>query len=142
MPSTFAEEWRDCLRAHYTAVVRNDDKGTERTLRGVMLEAGFSDEEIRQLYVLATAHVDAVGADFVPDMAVLAETAAEAAAAAPVQVAVALPQEAIVAELAEEALLHDELVDGGAEAEMEAEAEDQDAEPPPADPDVTQMSLF
>ena len=37
----FADEWRDCLRAHYTYVVRIGDHGTERTLRGVMVEVGL-----------------------------------------------------------------------------------------------------
>lgn len=130
MPSVFSEEWRDCLRAHYTYVVRTKDHGTERTLRGVMTEAGFSEDEIKQLYVLATAHVDDVGTDFVPDMTVFAEEAA------PVMVAVAMPQDVIEAQVTEAALQIDEIEDAKAE-----EGEEEPA-PPQDDPGVTQLSLF
>lgn len=130
MPSVFSEEWRDCLRSHYTYVVRTDDRGTERTLRGVMIEAGFNEDEIRQLYVMATAHVDAVSADFVPDMAIFE------AEAAPVMVAVAVPQEAIEVQLIEESLQRDEIPDA------EDEAGEPEEPPPQDDPDVTQLSLF
>ena len=42
--SIFAQEWRDCLYAHYSYVVRLGDQVTERTLRGVMIEAGFTED--------------------------------------------------------------------------------------------------
>lgn len=141
MPSVFTEEWRDCLRAHYTSIVRNDDRTTEHTLRGVMIEAGFSEDELKQLYVLATAHVDDVGADFVPDMDVFAEESA------PVSVAVVVPQAMIEAELIEAAHPQDEAsVSAEADAEMDEREPDDEAEaeakPPSDDPGVTQLSLF
>ncbi len=70
--SIFADEWRECLRAHYSYVQRLDDKVTERTLRGVMLEVGFTEAELRELTVLATMRVEDVADDFVPDMDILA----------------------------------------------------------------------
>ena len=69
--SIFSEDWRECLRSHYTHVVREQDVKTERTLRGVMHNVGFGDDELNELRVLATMHVDDVGADFVPDLQIL-----------------------------------------------------------------------
>jgi len=67
--SVFAEEWRECLRAHYTHVVRIQDVSTERTLISIMQEAGFSDEDLANLRLQATMHMDDVDADFQPDPA-------------------------------------------------------------------------
>ncbi|MEO8393935.1 MAG: hypothetical protein ABI700_13170 [Chloroflexota bacterium] len=149
----FADEWRECLRAHFTTVIRMNDKITEKTLRGVMIEAGFSDAELRELTVRATMHVDDVGADFVPDMTVL-----ETEPVIVPGIALAVPQEIIEAAVVEESLALDEAY---AETTAEAIAADldettaaddqeevtqddvtQDDEPPPDDPDVTQLSLF
>ena len=127
MPSIFTDEWRDCLRAHYTYVVRMSDHGTEKTLRGVMYEAGFSEDEVKQLYLLATAHVDDVGVDFVPDLELFEEETAVSLA-----VAVAVPEQIIEVELIEEAL-------ESSEAEADAATEET---PPKSDPDITQLSLF
>jgi hypothetical protein len=149
MPSIFSQEWRDCLRAHYTYVVRMGDAGTEKTLRGVMYEAGFGEDEVKELYVLATAHVDDVGADFVPDMEVFEE-----AEPTPMMVAVVVPEEIIEAELidemnaTEEIAVSETIVDLDEEADFEAEYDEteldeaEEDEPPKADPDVTQLSLF
>ena len=161
----FSDEWRECLRAHYTYVARANDKITERTLRGVMIEAGFTDTELKRIYVLATAHVDDMGEDFVPNMDILEsnEAAETASFAVP---AVAMPQEVIEAALVEESVALDEAaaaasdavaeIEALAEAEMdeseldesemdESELEDEsdelEDEPPPA-PDATQLSLF
>ena|SRR5579871_4885501 len=149
--SIFDEEWRDCLRAHYGVVVRNQDHVTEKTLRSVMFEAGFSDADLKQMYILATAHVDNVSEDFVPDMEFLegkAEAQSEAPAEPSVAVvvpAIALPQEVIEAEIVEESVAMDEAAD--AESDDEAEQDEPDAqgdsdEAPTSDPDVTQLSLF
>ncbi|MCC6802238.1 MAG: hypothetical protein IT319_05075 [Anaerolineae bacterium] len=131
MPSIFAEEWRDCLRAHYTYVVRMGDQGTERTLRNVMFEAGFGEDEVKELYVLATAHVDDVGAGFVPDMEIFEEGR--------LPVGVVVPE---MPEAVEREPLPDEVA---AELEPEAdepEAADDEEDSPPPEPDVTQLSLF
>lgn len=137
MPSIFSEEWRDCLRAHYTYVVRMGDQGTEKTLRHVMVEAGFGDDEVKQLYVLATAHVDDVGADFVPDMEIFEDETTPVAIAVPEIVGVL---EAVESEpLPEEAVAAAELEPEVDETELDEAAEED--EPPPK-PDATQMSLF
>ena len=67
----FADEWVDCLEAHYMHVIRTKDKVTEPSLTIVMHSAGFSDNQLAELRVRATMHVDDVGADFVPDLDVL-----------------------------------------------------------------------
>ena len=132
--SIFSEEWRDCLRAHYTTVARANDRITEKTLRGVMFEAGFSEEELRQLYLQATAHVDDVSEDFTPDMEFITEA---------VQVVAAAPAEApSAAEVAEPEIVEavEEVIEAEAEIEQ-ADEPDQD-EQPKDDPGVTQLSLF
>lgn len=63
----FGDEWRDCLRAHYQHAVRQDDKVALKTLVPVLQnKIGFGDDELRQLYVEATMHVDDI--DFIPDL--------------------------------------------------------------------------
>jgi hypothetical protein len=75
MKNVFEDEWRECLRAHFMHVTRTNDTGTMRSLLTVMNEVGFTEEELRELRVLATAHVDDVAEDFVPDLNILqAET--------------------------------------------------------------------
>ena len=69
--SVFAEDWRECLRSHYTHVVRIQDVLTERTLISVMYEAGFSDADLAELRLRATMHMDDVDADFQPDPATI-----------------------------------------------------------------------
>lgn len=67
----FADEWMKCLEAHYTHVIRIQDRVTEPSLTIVMHSAGFTDKQLAELRVRATMHVDDVGADFVPDFNVL-----------------------------------------------------------------------
>lgn len=67
----FADEWIDCLEAHYVHVIRTKDRVTEPSLTIVMRSAGFNDKQLAELRVRATMHVDDVGADFVPDLNVL-----------------------------------------------------------------------
>lgn len=127
MESIFAADWRDCLVAHYTHVIRTDDKRTERSLRSVMHNVGFSDDDLRQIIISATAHVDDVGADFVPDLSLL-----EPEPERPVMVAV--PQQIIEAAVVEAALEQDEAAD--------VETAEDEEPPPPTDPNITQLSLF
>lgn len=47
--SIFYQHWRACLREHYLHVIRTHDHITEPTLRGVLKETGFTDEEIEAL---------------------------------------------------------------------------------------------
>ncbi len=69
--NVFANEWIECLEAHYMHVIRNKDKVTEPSLSIVMHSAGFSDAQLAELRVRATMHVNDSGADFVPDLDVL-----------------------------------------------------------------------
>lgn len=118
--SIFADEWRDCLRAQYRSVVRADDQVTLKTLVGVMYEVGFSEAELRELYLQATMRAEDVADDFMPDMDILARSAPEPAQAAPVEPTPA-PEP---------------------EPEPEAEGETPDDSEPQLPPGVQQLSLF
>ena len=106
--SIFADEWRDCLRAHYMTVVRNNDRITEKTLHGVMFEAGFTEAELTELTVRATMRAEDMDADFVPDLEIL-----EAAPVVVPGIAIAVPQEVIEAAVVEELLALDEVCRNG-----------------------------
>lgn len=93
--NVFADEWRECLQAHYIHVIRNRDKVTEPSLTVVMHQAGFSDSELAQLRVRATMHVDDVGADFVPDLTVLEDFTPETHDEPQVFAGVDLPDETV-----------------------------------------------
>lgn len=67
----FADDWRDCLRAHYMHVVRENDWVTLPTLTMVMHGAGFSDSDLAEMKVRATIRAEDVAAEFVPDLDVL-----------------------------------------------------------------------
>jgi hypothetical protein len=69
--SIFFDEWIRSLREQYKYVVRNNDKVTLPSLTAVLHDVGFTDDELAQLRIEATMHVDDVGADYVPDMQIL-----------------------------------------------------------------------
>ncbi len=157
----FADEWRECLEAHYMHVIRTKDRVTEPSLTVVMGQAGFNKSELAELRVRATMHVDASGADFVPDLDVLdavAEVEAEArifaiAAPEPVLVPDEVPPEPelsveLLIEELEEAAVEGEVLDEEPMPEPElsvemlieeieeaaVEDEAMDEEPPPEPP--------
>lgn len=121
--SVFSDDWRDCLRAHYTQVVRNNDQVTLSTLVDVLNKVGFEEAELHTLYVQATMRADEV--DFVPDPEVIEKVFA----------AVKAPEPEVAAPM---------LIEDAVEpAEIEAEPTDEDEEPPPsAVPGIQQLSLF
>lgn len=145
----FADEWRECLRAHYKHVIRNNDHVTEPSLRVVMHQAGFDESELAELRILATMHIDDSGADFVPELDVL-ETTPDTAEDERVFTA-SLPPAA-----AEEAdLLPADVYDAQAQATIEDELPVEDAQldetfpeeanavPDEDDPDApSQLTLF
>jgi hypothetical protein len=47
--SIFFDEWQACLRAHYKTVIQQNDTITEPTLRGVLLQSGLTEDELRAL---------------------------------------------------------------------------------------------
>mgnify|MGYP007029336588 CR=1 FL=1 len=69
--SIFFDEWIKSLREQYKYVIRNNDTVTLPSLTDVMHDVGFTDDELAQLRVQATMHVDDVADDFVPDLNVL-----------------------------------------------------------------------
>ena len=72
--SVFHNEWLRSLREQYKQVVRNDDRATLSSLTAVMHNVGFRDDELSQLRIEATMHVDDVGEGFSPDMDILSKT--------------------------------------------------------------------
>jgi len=66
--SVFSGEWRRCLAEHYKYVIQNQDKGTEETLVPRLYQMGFTEDELRSLYMEATMHVDDMPEDFTPDL--------------------------------------------------------------------------
>jgi hypothetical protein len=145
----FETQWRECLRAHYTHVIRVQDVGTERTLSKILKRLNFTDAELAELRVLATIRTEDMGEDFVPDMAALGEVIAGR-----VEAELAVMEAAAEAESvppAAEVIAETTLVAGVTLAEAPAA----DAEPPvppapppqdeyyaPADDSPRQMSLF
>lgn len=150
--NVFADDWRECLRAHYMHVIRTRDKVTEPSLTVVMRSAGFNETELAEMRVLATAHVDDVPADFVPDLDALnTPPPAEEPRIFPVVADVAPVAEAPVALLVEDEVLVSAVeVDGMPEAEPEPEPVEEVAAEIPleeelAEPDEDapqQLSLF
>lgn len=69
--SVFHQEWLRSLREQYKHVARQDDRVTMSSLTAVMLKVGFRENELTQLRIEATMHVDDVGEDFSADMTVL-----------------------------------------------------------------------
>ena len=69
--SVFFDEWLRSLREQYKHVLRSNDSVTLPTLTAVMHNVGFSEDELNQLRLEATMHVDDVPADFVPDLDII-----------------------------------------------------------------------
>jgi hypothetical protein len=133
----FIDEWRECLRSHYIYVIRSGDEATERTLTGVMVQAGFDEKSLIELRIRATMRVEQMDEDFVPDFALLEEQLAA-------QVEAQVTQQQIAGEPPTAA-------QPGVEVAEEVAQEEEPAEeiPPPSEeyyapPDDTpqQLSLF
>ena len=69
--SVFFDEWLRSLREQYKHVVRSNDRVTLPSLTAVMQNVGFGAEELAQLRVEATMHVDDVPHGFTPDLEIL-----------------------------------------------------------------------
>jgi len=147
----FADEWLECLEAHYMHVIRINDKVTEPSLSIVMHSAGFSDAQLAELRVRATMHVDDVGADFVPDLDILEAHDHQHDIPESVEVHVYnIPIEVVPAPIEVPSTIELEVVsqnDNLAEAELEpqtlADESPVEQEPEQEDPDEPQqLSLF
>ncbi|MCU0481275.1 MAG: hypothetical protein MUE54_08690 [Anaerolineae bacterium] len=69
--SVFDNEWRDCLREQYKHTIRQNNSKNIASLRVVMNQVGFGEDELRQLEMIATMHIDDVADDFVPNLDIL-----------------------------------------------------------------------
>ncbi len=76
--SVFDNEWRACLREQYKHTIRENNAKNINSLKIVMGQVGFGDDELRQLELIATMHIDDVADDFVPNLDILDEIIAEA----------------------------------------------------------------
>ncbi len=63
----FADDWRDCLREQYKSVIRQQDARTEVTLTAVLVEVGFTQDELAKLKFEATLRADDMPDDYVPE---------------------------------------------------------------------------
>ncbi len=71
--SVFYEEWLRSLREQYKHVLRKNDKRTLSSLTAVMNNVGFRAEELAQLRLEATMHIDDLGAYDSADMSRLSQ---------------------------------------------------------------------
>lgn len=137
--SPFRDDWRDCLRAHYRYTVQASDRATEATLRVILRDAGFSDSDLAALTIAATAHVDDVAPDFVPDFVGLRAAIDRTIDADLIDDPPPPPLDTPLVE-AEPAL---SALGGGQSADAEPEAFDEHLDEGEDDPDLPiQMSLF
>ncbi|MFQ3647199.1 MAG: hypothetical protein SNJ54_10525 [Anaerolineae bacterium] len=74
--SIFAAEWRRCLEAHYIDVIRRNDTITQQSVVKILHQVGFTDDDLRALYIRATMRQDALPPDFTPDPAMLSAATA------------------------------------------------------------------
>ncbi len=65
--SVFADDWRDCLRAQFRYVIQQQDHHTEESLAAVMLDMGFSEDELHALRLEASIRAEDMPDDFVPE---------------------------------------------------------------------------
>lgn len=54
--SPFSEDWRKCLQAHYSHVVRVGDVKTKKTLSSVLQGIGYSSDDLLDWEIRATMH--------------------------------------------------------------------------------------
>jgi hypothetical protein len=139
----FDTEWRECLRAHYTHVIRTGDKVTEPSLTVVLHQVGFTDAELAELRVRATLHVDSLPADFVPDLHALDVRPPDEPRSFP---SVELPappvEDALPPDPPESVLTAEDQGEADAETEPPSADEAPDTEPPPPNPDAPQQLSF
>lgn len=71
--SVFDNEWRECLREQYKHTIKQNNKKNIDSLRVVMNQVGFREDELRHLEMIATMHIDDVADDFIPNLDILDE---------------------------------------------------------------------
>jgi hypothetical protein len=122
----FTDDWRDCLRAHYSHVVRTEDHVTEPSLHKVMNAAGFSESELAEMRVRATMRADEMPGGFEPDLDILADASADSTPEAPFMIAM---PEMRTAEAEQAAILEETPADEAEILAGEEEAITDEAEP-------------
>src|SRR5258708_14324155 len=144
--SLFEDDWKECLRAHYDYVVREHDDNNEGSLISVLVQTGFTQDEIDMMRAEKVASLD-------EDFDAVAEVEAEPIEyiEAPVEVAEPAIVDSAGGELFEppvvpevsETLEASQTLETPAVMEIleEEEQSDSDDEPPEAE-SFTQMALF
>jgi hypothetical protein len=69
--SPFTDDWHDLQTAQFAHTMRTGNATQRAAAVAVMREAGYSDDQIRGLYINATMHSDDVPPDFEPDMDII-----------------------------------------------------------------------
>lgn len=90
--SVFENEWRACLREQYKHTIRENNPKNIHSLKMVMSQLGFGDDELHHLELIATMHIDDVADDFMPNFDILDDIATQAPVTEP-SVPVAHPLE-------------------------------------------------
>lgn len=75
--SPFTDDWHAMQTSQFTYIMRTGDAQQRAAAIHVMRQTGYSEAQIRALYIDATMHADDVPPDFVPDVDVI-ETQREA----------------------------------------------------------------
>lgn len=71
MSSIFGDQWRATQIAYFEQMMRTGNAEQRANACQIMRDSGFSDQEINDLYIQATMHLDDVPDDFVPDLEVI-----------------------------------------------------------------------
>lgn len=148
-PNIFADDWRECLAAHYMHVIRTEDHVTRPTLTQILHDAGFNDGELNELQVRATIRAEDMPDGFVPDMDILdahhdhahEHNEAHPEEASHIFPTAVAPEEAFEAEEEDILTTYDELLEGVNNNEDEAITKPQPDEQKP-DSNASQLSLF
>ena len=69
----FAEDWANCLRAHYAHVIHEHDDNNEKSLITVLLQTGFTEDDIQEMRAEAIGEMEPPEEIAEPPMTALAQ---------------------------------------------------------------------
>jgi hypothetical protein len=135
----FAEDWINCLRAHYVHVIRERDENNEQSLVSVLLETGFSEDDINAMRTEVMTSFGWEDEPAEPEMLIAEEASYEwVLQPEPSRSEVAI--ESVVEAFTETSEMLMNAIELEVEAEMDPVANSDEGEEPPDS--FVQMSLF